>query len=338
MSWHNVEKFLEQAAAHSTLIGKFWTTFFYILRFFMLTVIADKVFGDEQSNFKCNTMTPGCPNICFNDFSPISMVRLWALQLLSVALPAIIFVMFTIHKLDRIQQAKKLKAEFMKTRREKKEAIKAMREKVRQRQIALGYVVDEPAKPKPAEKKEEKKEEKEDDGKLVATKLDTDQPSILLLTYVGQVILRLSAEIFFTWLQYNTYTYKFVVPEIFKCARYPCKNVVDCFVSRPKEKTIVIWIMFSTGLLMIFLNIFELWHIGMAKIWRAWRDRHNDITKIYKVASNSDPQFRSNNRYNNTGYPQASGIPMIQYNRYGGSVDSVGSLGSGGGGVSEYGA
>ena len=61
-----------------------------------------------------------------------------------MALPAIIFVVFTIHKLDRIQQAKKLKAEFMKTRREKKEAIKAMREKVRQRQIALGYVVDEP--------------------------------------------------------------------------------------------------------------------------------------------------------------------------------------------------
>jgi len=111
------------------------------------------------------------------------------------------------------------------------------------------------------------------------------------------------------WLQYNTYVYKFWVPEIYKCARYPCKNVVDCFVSRPKEKTIIIWIMFCTGILMIILNLVELYHIGIKKIWRAWSTRHYDITKVYKVGSNSDPTFRTN-RYN-TGYPQAVGIPTL---------------------------
>jgi len=41
------------------------------------------------------------------------------------------------------------------------------------------------------------------------------------------------------------YVYKFWIPELFKCARWPCPNVVDCFVSRPKEKTIMLWIMFG---------------------------------------------------------------------------------------------
>ena len=80
MAWHIVEKFLEQVAEHSTLVGKFWVTFFFILRFLIVVSIADNVFEDEQEEFVCNILTPGCKNVCFNDFSPISLIRLWALQ------------------------------------------------------------------------------------------------------------------------------------------------------------------------------------------------------------------------------------------------------------------
>jgi len=305
MGWHNVEKLLEQAAAHSTLIGKFWTTFFYVLRFLIVISIADKVFGDDFGKFKCNTLTPGCENICFNDFSPISMVRLWALQLLSVAIPAIIFIVYTVHKMNKIAEAKKKKAQIDKERKRRKEKQKLRMERL---QAAQGIIQDGVIQPK--EKKETEKKESEGDGKIVATKLDGDMPSRLLLAYVGQLILRLVVEIVFMWAQYNTYVYKFWMPEIFKCARYPCKNVVDCFVSRPKEKTIIMWIMFSTGLLMIFLNLIELHHIGIKKIWNAWKNRGIDITKVYKVGSNSDPQFR--NRKFGVEYPFASGIPIMQ--------------------------
>lgn len=308
MGWHNVEKLLEQAANHSSLAGKFWTTFFYILRFLIVISIASQTFGDEFGAFKCNTLTPGCPNICFNDFSPISMIRLWSFQLLSVAVPAIIFIVFTIHKLDKIAQAKKKKAEFLKERKKKREERRKLKEKIRKRQIEEG-ILSADAPPLPAYKEEEEEEKKDDDGKTRVTKPDEDQPGILLLAYVGQVLFRCASEIIFMWLQFNTYVYKFWVPEIYKCARYPCKNVVDCFVSRPKEKTIIIWIMFCTGILMIILNLVELYHIGIKKIWRAWSTRHYDITKVYKVGSNSDPTFRTN-RYN-TGYPQAVGIPTI---------------------------
>jgi len=80
MAWHIIEKLLEQVAEHSTLVGKFWVTFFFVLRFLIVISIADTVFGDERGAFVCNTLTPGCENICFNDFSPISLIRLWALQ------------------------------------------------------------------------------------------------------------------------------------------------------------------------------------------------------------------------------------------------------------------
>ena len=35
----------------------------------------DRVYADEQSEFKCNTQQPGCNNVCFNSFSPISHLR-----------------------------------------------------------------------------------------------------------------------------------------------------------------------------------------------------------------------------------------------------------------------
>jgi len=305
MAWHIVEKLLEQVAGHSTLVGKFWHTFFFVLRFLMVVSIADTVFGDERGNFECNIDTPGCENVCFNDFSPISLIRLWALQILGVSLPPVIFMVYTAHKMEKISQAKKLKKEDMEKKEKQREVVRKMRAAIRKRngQGPPGY---EDAEKK---KEEEKKDEnKEDDKKVVATKLDSDTPSRLMLGYVGQVILRLLIEIAFMVVQYHTYSFKFWIPEIFKCARYPCPNVVDCFISRPKEKTIILWIMFSTGLIMIILNVVELYHIGAAKIWDAWKSRGNDITKTYKVASNSMPMFGGAGRNYRGGYPQAVGI------------------------------
>jgi len=252
MAWHIVEKLLEQVGAHSTLVGKFWTTFFFILRFLMVVSIADTVFGDERGNFECNIDTPGCENVCFNDFSPISLIRLWALQILAVSLPAVIFMVYTAHKMEKIAQARKLKQEEQSKLKKKREVAKKMAATIRWKTLAANRKLAGQSPPgyedvnDDAEKPEEKEEEeKKEDGAVIATKLDTDTPSRLMLAYVSQVLLRLLIEISFMIVQYHTYSFKFWVPEIFKCARYPCPNVVDCFISRPKEKTIILWIMFS---------------------------------------------------------------------------------------------
>ena len=33
--------------------------------------------SDEQSAFDCNVRNPGCPNVCYSYFAPISQIRFW---------------------------------------------------------------------------------------------------------------------------------------------------------------------------------------------------------------------------------------------------------------------
>ncbi|NXF58551.1 CXD2 protein, partial [Ciccaba nigrolineata] len=54
--------------------------------------------------------------------------------------------------------------------------------------------------------------------------------------YVIQVVFRNALEIGFLAGQY--FLYGFNVPAIFECDRYPCVKEVECYVSRPTEKTV----------------------------------------------------------------------------------------------------
>ena len=65
------------------------------------------------------------------------------------------------------------------------------------------------------------------------------------LTFNFQILSRLAIEIGFTIVQFNIYVFKFWIPELFKCLRWPCSNVVDCYISRSKEKTTMLWVMFG---------------------------------------------------------------------------------------------
>jgi len=57
--------------------------------------------------------------------------------------------------------------------------------------------------------------------------------------YFASVLARLAMEILFIVLQ--VVLFGLTVPEFYKCQRWPCPNVVDCFISRPKEKTYFLW-------------------------------------------------------------------------------------------------
>jgi len=65
---------------------------------------------------------------------------------------------------------------------------------------------------------------------------------------------------------------------------------------------------------MIVLNMVELYHLGIKKMWEAWRTRGQDITKEYKQVNNL-PVFGGGGgagRYYGAryprGYPQAVGL------------------------------
>ena len=43
MTWNTVQKLVEGTGVHSTLIGKFWNTLFFVIRFLLVVSIASKI-------------------------------------------------------------------------------------------------------------------------------------------------------------------------------------------------------------------------------------------------------------------------------------------------------
>ncbi|KAG7239345.1 hypothetical protein INR49_029333 [Caranx melampygus] len=94
MSWPALYAQLVGANRHSTSLGKVWLSVLFIFRVMILVVAAESVWGDEQSDFTCNTLQPGCENVCYDQFFPVSHIRLWCLQLVFVSTPTLLVAMY----------------------------------------------------------------------------------------------------------------------------------------------------------------------------------------------------------------------------------------------------
>lgn len=66
---------------------------------------------------------------------------------------------------------------------------------------------------------------------------------------------RLNLEFGFLYLQWHLFGFE--VPSTYKCKQKPCPNIVDCFPSRPQEKTIFLYFMFLFSILCCVLNVCE---------------------------------------------------------------------------------
>lgn len=121
MSWHFLERWLEKSNQHTTLVGKFWITFIVVCRMVVIASLGDRVYADEQSEFRCNTAQPGCNNVCFNYFSPISHIRFWGFQLVACSLPSVIFIIYSGHKTHQLVEKE---MELKKMEKMKKREIK----------------------------------------------------------------------------------------------------------------------------------------------------------------------------------------------------------------------
>jgi len=92
--WSVVDKISENVRLYSTPVAALWNVVTFVFRMFVVASVGSSVYGDEQGAFKCDTGQPGCQNVCFNRFSPISHMRFWAFQLLFVATPVLFFHMY----------------------------------------------------------------------------------------------------------------------------------------------------------------------------------------------------------------------------------------------------
>ncbi len=77
MNWASFYAVISGVNRHSTGIGRIWLSVIFIFRILVLVVAAESVWGDEKAGFICNTQQPGCNSVCYDQFFPISHIRLW---------------------------------------------------------------------------------------------------------------------------------------------------------------------------------------------------------------------------------------------------------------------
>ncbi|XP_063312490.1 gap junction beta-5 protein-like [Pelobates fuscus] len=106
MNWGVYEALLTGVNKFSTEFGRLWLSIVFIFRILIYAVTATRVWGDDQKDFDCNTRQPGCANVCYDQYFPISHIRLWALQLIMVTCPSLLVVMHVAYRENRERKRK----------------------------------------------------------------------------------------------------------------------------------------------------------------------------------------------------------------------------------------
>ncbi|XP_068432827.1 gap junction protein, alpha 11 [Clinocottus analis] len=220
--WDVLGRLLDKVQIHSTVIGKVWLTVLFVFRILVLHTGADKVWGDEQSDFVCNSKQPGCENVCYDRAFPISHVRFWVLQIIAVSTPKLLYLG---HVLQVIHIEKKMK-----------ERMKKQAELDDQAGLFLRRAYKVPKYTKST-------------GKISIR-------GRLLRSYVLHLVAKIILEVLFIVGQY--FLYGFTLQAVYVCEHSPCKHKVDCFLSRPTEKSVIIWFMLASALVSLLLSLVEL--------------------------------------------------------------------------------
>ncbi|KAI4895911.1 hypothetical protein NFI96_019223 [Prochilodus magdalenae] len=235
--WNFLGGILEEVHIHSTMVGKIWLTILFIFRMLVLGVAAEDVWNDEQADFICNTEQPGCRNVCYDRAFPISLIRYWVLQVIFVSSPSLVYMGHALYRLRALEKERQRKKTAL---RRELEALDTEMAEVRRRI--------------------ERELRQIDQGKLNKAPLRGS----LLRTYVAHIVTRSAVEVGFMTGQYLLYGFQ--LDPLFKCEREPCPNVVDCFVSRPTEKSVFMVFMQCIAAISLFLNILEIMHLGYKKL------------------------------------------------------------------------
>lgn len=112
--WSFLSSLLDKVQSHSTAFGKVWMSILFLFRIFILVAGIDKIWGDEQSNMKCNIQTPGCVTVCYDHTFPLSHTRFWILQILTVSTPTLIYlghVLLVMRRENKMRKRLQLKSE-----------------------------------------------------------------------------------------------------------------------------------------------------------------------------------------------------------------------------------
>nr|XP_057936218.1 gap junction protein alpha 10 b [Doryrhamphus excisus] len=265
--WNLLGSILEEVHIHSTIVGKIWLTILFIFRMLVLGVAAEDVWDDEQSEFVCNTDQPGCKNVCYDQAFPISLIRYWVLQIIFVSSPSLVYMGHALYRLRTLDKA----------RHRRKACLKAELE-------GTDPVQDQKRIERELRKLEEQKKVRK-----------APLQGSLLRTYVFHILTRSVVEVGFIVGQCALYGIG--LSPLYRCERLPCPNSVDCFVSRPTEKNFFIVFMLVISGVSLFLNLLEIFHLGVRKIKQSlYGYKYGDNDSVGRLKKNSMPQQASSPR------------------------------------------
>lgn len=192
-----------------------------LLRIVVIIVAGSPVYQDEQERFVCNTLQPGCANVCYDVFSPVSHLRFWLVQSVSVLLPSVVFSVYVLHK----------GAEFAARGPCGPDGGSGS-------QDLADLSPRDRLRPLPCK----------EGCSLVVPDFSS--------SYIVHLCLRTLAETAFGALHYLLFG--FSVPNKFSCAHSPCSGSVDCYVSRPTEKSTLMLFLWALSALSVLLSVVDL--------------------------------------------------------------------------------
>ncbi|XP_074471574.1 gap junction Cx32.2 protein-like [Sebastes fasciatus] len=99
--WSYMSSLLDKVQSHSTVIGKIWMSVLFLFRIFVLGAAVDKVWGDEVSEFYCDSLEPGCEHACYNWMFPMSYIHYWVLQIIFVSTPTLVYLGHAVHTIHK---------------------------------------------------------------------------------------------------------------------------------------------------------------------------------------------------------------------------------------------
>jgi len=91
MSWEVIAVTAARILKYSTPFGHLWNFGTFMCRLLPASTIGEAVYGDEMSDFECLTTQPGCQQMCYNQFSPMTHTRFWSMHILILSFPPIMF-------------------------------------------------------------------------------------------------------------------------------------------------------------------------------------------------------------------------------------------------------
>ncbi|XP_074782916.1 gap junction gamma-1 protein [Athene noctua] len=302
MSWSFLTRLLEEIHNHSTFVGKIWLTVLIVFRIVLTAVGGESIYYDEQSKFVCNTEQPGCENVCYDAFAPLSHVRFWVFQIILVATPSVMYLGYAIHKIARMvehgEADRRIRSKSFSMRWKQHRGLEETEEDHEEDpmmypEIELESERENKEQQAPAKAKHDGRRRIREDG--------------LMKIYVLQLLARTTFEIGFLVGQY--FLYGFAVSPIFVCSRKPCPHKIDCFISRPTEKTIFLLIMYGVSCMCLLLNVWEMLHLGFGTI----RDTLNNKRKELEDSGTYNYPFTWNTPSAPPGYNIAVKPEQMQY-------------------------